>query len=149
MNRLWASCTTAFAPTSGVGIHFATRYVQTCRTEVKAQTACRGNWKWQIAFFPVICIHGRVRVKWEFPIKRWEWPCVSTWHTTDCLVCSDLVLVVVDRVLVKSDHIDSDYPQGGSCSEVLGWCKVWGWQCNNTSLLSHPYFSCLKGTKIV
>ena len=45
---LWASCTNAFAPTSGIFVlQFAlksmVRYVQTCRTEVKAQTAFRGN----------------------------------------------------------------------------------------------------------
>ena len=35
------------------------RYVQTCRTEVKAQTGFRGNCKWQIALSRVMHIHSR------------------------------------------------------------------------------------------
>ena len=68
-----ASCINAFAPSSGVFVsQFArnsmARYVQTCRTEGKVQTACRGTENGKCAFpSHAYAFTGGSMGKWEFP----------------------------------------------------------------------------------
>lgn len=45
------------------------RYVPTSRTEVEAPIACHGTENGQIVLFvSCMCVRGRGRVKWEFPV---------------------------------------------------------------------------------